>query len=59
MRSLLHDIAVKTSESQREHIDKFYGRHRLFRSVLKASKFAVLELIENVMLCVNFTIVFA
>ena len=30
-----------TSESQRAHIAKFYSRHRLIRSVLRASKFSV------------------
>ena len=39
-----------TSESQRAHVAKFYGRFRLIRSVLIASKFSVLKLFEIVIL---------
>ena len=41
-----------TSESPRAHVTKFYGRLRLIRSVLRASKFSVLKLIEIVILWV-------
>ena len=45
-----------TSESLRAHVAKFYGRLLLIRRVLRASKFAVLKLIENVILWVYYTI---
>ena len=41
-----------TSESPRAHAAKFYGKLRLLRSILRASKFAVLKLIEILMLWV-------
>ena len=44
-----------TKESPRAHVAKFYGRLRLIRSVLRASKFAVLKLIEIVILWVYYT----
>ena len=47
-----------TSESPRAHVAKFYGRLRLIRSVLRASKFSVLKLIEIVILWVFYTIPF-
>ena len=47
-----------TSESPRTHVAKFYGRLRLIRSVLRASKFSVLKLIEIVILSVYYTILF-
>ena len=34
----------RTSESPRAHVAKFYGRLRLSRSVLRASKFSVLKI---------------
>ena len=40
------------------HVAKFYGRLRLIRSVLRASKFSVLKLIEIVILWVYYTIPF-
>ena len=45
-----------TKESPRAQIAKFYGRLRLFRSVLRASKFSELKLIEIVILWVYNTI---
>ena len=47
-----------TSESPRAHVAKFYGRLRLIRSVLRASKFSVLKLIEIVIFGVHYTIHF-
>ena len=47
-----------TSESPRAHVTKFYGRLRLIRSVLRASKFSVSKLIEILILCVYYTIPF-
>ena len=47
-----------TSESPRAHVAKFYGRHRLIRSFLRASKFSALKLIEIVILFVYYTIPF-
>ena len=47
-----------TKESPRAHVAKFYGRLRLVRSVLRASKFAVLKLTEIVILWVYYTIPF-
>ena len=41
-----------------KHVAKFYGRLRLICSVLRASKFAVLKLIEIVILWVYYTIPF-
>ena len=38
------------------HVAKFYGRLRLVRSVLRASKFSVLKLTEIVILWVYYTI---
>ena len=46
------------SFSLRAHVAKFYGRLRLICSVLRASKFAVLKLIEIVILWVYYTIPF-
>ena len=46
-----------TSESQRAHVAK-YGRLRLIRSVLRASNFSVLKLIEIVIVWVYYTIPF-
>ena len=40
------------------HVAKFYGRPRLIRSVLIASKFSVLKLMEIVILWVYYTIPF-
>ena len=40
------------------HVVKFYGRLRLICSVLRASKFAALKLIEIVILWVFYTIPF-
>ena len=40
------------------HVAKFYGRLRLIRSVLRASKFSVSKLIEIVILWVYYTIPF-
>ena len=40
------------------HVVKFYGRLRLICSVLRASKFAVLKLIEIVIVWVYYTIRF-
>ena len=45
-----------TSESPRAHVAKFYGRLRLIRIILRASKFAVLKFIEIVILWVYYTI---
>ena len=45
-------------ESPRAHVARFYGRLRLIRSVLRASKFSVLKLIEIVILSVYYTILF-
>ena len=47
-----------TSESPRAHVAKFYGQLRLIRSVLRASKFSELKLIELVSLWVYYTIPF-
>ena len=47
-----------TKESPRAHVAKFYGRLRLICSVLRASKFAVLKLIEIVILWIYYTIPF-
>ena len=47
-----------TKESPRAHVAKFYGRLRLVRSVLRASKFSVLKLTEIVILWVYYTIPF-
>ena len=47
-----------TKESPRAHVAKFYGRLRLIRSVLSASKFSVLKLTEIVILWVYYTIPF-
>ena len=47
-----------TSKSPRAHVAKFYGRLRLIRSVLRASKFPVSKLIEIVILWVYYTIPF-
>ena len=47
-----------TSESPRAHVAKFYGGLRLIRSVLRASKFSVLKLIEIVILWDFYTIPF-
>ena len=47
-----------TKESPRAHVAKFYGRPRLIRSVLRASKFSLLKLIEIVILWVYYTIPF-
>ena len=41
-----------TRESPRAHVAKFYGRRRLIRKVLRASKFSALKLIEIVILWV-------
>ena len=45
-----------TRESPRAHVTKFYGRLRLIRSILRASKFSELKLIEIVILWVYYTI---
>ena len=42
--------------SPRARVTKFYGRLRLIRSVLRASKFSVFKLIEIIFLWVNYTI---
>ena len=42
--------------SPRAHVAKFYVRLQLIRSVLRASKFSVLKLIEIVILWVYYTI---
>ena len=42
----------------RAHVAKFYGRLRLIRSVLRASKFSLSKLIEIVLLWVYYTIPF-
>ena len=47
-----------TIESLRAHVAKFYGRLRMIRSVLRASKFPVLKLIKIVILWVYYTIPF-
>ena len=47
-----------TKESPRAHVAKFYGRFRLICSILSASKFSVLKLIEIVILWVYYTIPF-
>ena len=47
-----------TSESPRAHEAKRYGRLRIIRSVLRASQFSVLKLIEIVILWVYYTIPF-
>ena len=47
-----------TKESPRAHVVKFYGRLRLVRSVLRASKFSVLKLAEIVILWVYYTMPF-
>ena len=47
-----------TSESPRAYVAKFYGRLRLIRSVLGASKLSVLNLIEIVISWVYYTIPF-
>ena len=47
-----------TKESPRAHVAKFYSRLRLVRSVLRASKFSVLKLIEIVIFWVYYTISF-
>ena len=47
-----------TSESPRAHVAKFYGRLRLIRSVLRASKFSVLELNGTVILWVYYAILY-
>ena len=44
-----------TSESSRAHEAMFYGRLRLIRSVLRASKFSASKLIEIVILWVHYT----
>ena len=46
--------SILRKESPRAHVAKFYGRLRLICSVLRASKFAVLKLIDIVILCVPF-----
>ena len=45
-----------TRESPRVHVAKFYGRLRLIRSVLRASKFSVLKLTEIIISWVYYTI---
>ena len=47
-----------TSESPRAHVAKFYGRLRLIRSVLRASKFSVLEFNGTVILWVYYAILY-
>ena len=47
-----------TSESPRAHVAKFYGRLRLIRSVLRASKFSVFKILEIVILWVYYTFPF-
>ena len=47
-----------TMESPRAHVAKFFGRLRLIGSVLRASNFPCLKLIEIVILWVNYTIPF-
>ena len=47
-----------TKESSRAHVAKFYGRLRLICSDLRASKYAVLKLIEIVIVWVSYTIPF-
>ena len=47
-----------TNESPRARVAKFYGRLRLIRSVLRASKFSVLKLTEIVILWVYYPIPF-
>ena len=47
-----------TKESPRAHVAKSYDRLRLVCSILRASKFAVLKLIEIVILWVYYTIHF-
>ena len=47
-----------TSESPRTHVAKFYCQLRSIRSVLRASKFSVLKLIEIVIVWVYYTIPF-
>ena len=54
-------VSVTAGESKsppKAHIAKFYGRLRLIRSVLRASKFSVLKLIEIIILWVYYTISF-
>ena len=49
---------IMSKESPRAHVAKFYGRLRLICSVLRASKFALLKLIEIVILWIYYTIPF-
>ena len=51
-------IFFKYKKSPSENVAKFYGRLRLMCSVLRASKYDVLKLIENVILLVYYTIPF-
>ena len=53
-----HNFIISCRESPRAYVAKFYGRLRLICSVLRASKFAVLKLIEIVILWVYYTIPF-
>ena len=50
------NMFMRFEESPRTHVAKFYGRLRLIRSVLRASKFSVLKLIEIVILRVYYSI---
>ena len=47
-----------TKESPRAQVGKIYGRLRLIRSILRASNFSMLKLIEIVILWVYYTIPF-
>ena len=47
-----------TKESPSAHVAKFYGRLRLIRNVLRASKFSVLKLTEIVTMWVYYIIPF-
>ena len=51
-------MSVIVGGQVRAHVAKFYGRLRLIRNVLRASKFSVLKLIEIVIVWVYDTIPF-
>ena len=53
-----NNFKSSSSESPRAHVAKFYGRLRLIRSVLRASKFSVSKIIEIVILWVYYTVPF-
>ena len=57
-RRLVKNAVLRSGTSPMAHVAKFYGRVRLIRSVLRASKFSVFKLTEMLILWVNYTIPF-